>query len=260
MPQALLDFERRTPASTAEQVYVRLREAIIRGELRPGQRLSENELSERLRMSRTPVREAFIRLRREGFLQVRPQAGTFVSPILLADVEDSQFLRETLECRTIALAAEHCTQEEARALERLLEEQAVLCREGNHHDFVTADDTLHQDLIKCSRRPSVWKVVRDAKAQLDRVRYLSLEDTAWLQMIFRQHQAIVRHVVRHDQERAVDVMREHLRTVFQAIERIAARHPEFFAQEQASALISAGPPPRSGEPELPSQPEETRQT
>jgi len=77
------------PAS--RQVYRALRDAIIATEFEPGQRISENELAERLAVSRTPVREALIRLRDERFVQIVPQLGTFVTRISSAAVEDAQF-------------------------------------------------------------------------------------------------------------------------------------------------------------------------
>jgi DNA-binding GntR family transcriptional regulator len=66
------------------------------------------------------------------------------------------------------------------------------------------------------------------KAQLDRVRHLSLEDRDWLTMIFHQHEDVVTHIAAHDGNAAARAMQLHLRTVFAAIDRIAARHAEFF--------------------------------
>jgi len=91
------------PAS--RQAYRALRDAIISTELEPGQRLSENELAERLAVSRTPIREALIRLRDDRFVQIVPQLGTFVTRISTAAVEDAQFIRESLECAAVRLAA-----------------------------------------------------------------------------------------------------------------------------------------------------------
>ncbi len=83
-----------------------LRDEILSGRLRPGQALSENEIAQRLGVSRTPVREAIIRLESEGLLVVRPQVGTTVAPIDVDAVSDVQFLREAIECRTVGLAAQ----------------------------------------------------------------------------------------------------------------------------------------------------------
>ncbi|HEX2117025.1 MAG TPA: GntR family transcriptional regulator [Alphaproteobacteria bacterium] len=221
-------FVRSAAPSTATDVFQHLREKIVRGEWVPGQRLSENEVARSLGVSRTPVREAFIRLRQEALIRVYPQSGTVVSPIDLAEVEDSQFLRETLECRTVALAAESCTAEQAEALCDLIERQRRCCVAGREADFVAFDDEMHHLLVTISGRKAVWRVVRDAKGQLDRVRHLSLQNVPWIERNVREHEAIIDCVARRDPKGAEAAMRHHLRNVFQSIERIAQEHADFF--------------------------------
>jgi GntR family transcriptional regulator, rspAB operon transcriptional repressor len=221
-------FVRKPSPSTASEVFQHLREKIVRGEWVPGQKLSENEVAKALGLSRTPIREAFIRLRQEALIRVYPQSGTVVSPIDLRDVEDSQFLRETLECRTVALAAERCTPEHARELRILIERQWSCCVAGREAEFVAADDEMHRYLVTISGRQAIWRVVRDAKAQLDRVRHMSLQDAAWIKRNVAEHEAIVERVISRDSDGATAAMREHLRNVFQSIERIAREHRDFF--------------------------------
>lgn len=233
----VVPIDRRRVASA--QAHDHLRHAIVTGELRPRQRISENEIAQLLGVSRTPVREAFIRLSEEGLLLIYPQSGTEVAPIDLDAVADSQFLRETLECRTIAVAAERCAPAEARALGALINAQRAAIADGDHQRFVLADDDMHRLLVEMSGRRSVWKVVQDAKSQLDRVRYLSVEDPAWLAKIFREHREIVRRVVEGDARRAEAAMRAHLRTVFAAMDRIAAVNREFFKEGQAASGAKA---------------------
>lgn len=220
----------------AAQAYDWLKTEILAGRLRPGDPLSENEIAQRLGVSRTPVREAFVRLAGEGLLAVRPQVGTSVAPIDVDAVADSQFLRETIESRTVALAAARATEADARELRRLLREQRRLVARGEHRGFVELDDRLHQHLLSMAGRPRVWNAVEAAKAQLDRVRHISVEDPAWLQTVFAQHEEIVRRVIDHDAAGAARAMSRHLQTVFATIERIAAVHPEFFRHPS--------PPPR----------------
>ena len=95
----------RTKGNTRGQAYTVLRDAIVRGELAPGRQLSENELAELLGISRTPVREALIRLRDDRLVEIVPQLGTFVTHISEAGVADAQFIREALECAAVRIAA-----------------------------------------------------------------------------------------------------------------------------------------------------------
>lgn len=222
---------RRGASGTA---FAWLREEILSGRLRPGQALSENEVAHRLGVSRTPVREAIIRLENEGLLSVRPQVGTTVAPIDVENVADVQFLREAIECRTVALAAQRITPADARELRRQLKEQARVAARGDPAAFVPLDDRMHQKLVAMSGRPRVWRAVEDAKAQLDRVRFLSLEDPAWLATIYQQHVQIVERVLEADADGAVAAMSRHLRAVFASIATIAGDRPEYFRSAPAS--------------------------
>jgi DNA-binding GntR family transcriptional regulator len=210
------------------RLYGDLHADIITGRMRPGESLSETRVAARYGISRTPVREVFRRLTEEGFLRVVPQVGTFVAPINLAAVGDSQFIRETLECRAVALTAERATAREIRALRQELRNQAQAIAAGDRVRFFAADEAMHRLMMGIAGHPAVWDLIGSAKAQLDRVRHLSLEQADWLQMIFRQHRAIVEHAAARDAAGAEAAMREHLRTVFAAVNRIAAEHEDFF--------------------------------
>ena len=117
-------------ARASRQVYQALREAIITAQLAPGQRISENRLAERLAVSRTPVREALIRLQDERFVQIVPQLGTFVTRISSAAVEDAQFIREALECAAVRIAASCADDGDIAALRGLVRRQAEVSAEG----------------------------------------------------------------------------------------------------------------------------------
>jgi DNA-binding GntR family transcriptional regulator len=231
-----LHERRRGVSGTA---FAWLREEILSGRMRPGQALSENEIAQRLGVSRTPVREAIIRLESEGLLAVRPQVGTTVAPIDVDAVADVQFLREAIECRTIALAAQRVTAADAKDLRAQLKAQARVAARGDHAAFVPLDDRLHQKLLAIAGRPRVWRAVEDAKAQLDRVRFLSLEDPAWLAAIHRQHEEIVDRVIAGDANGAVAAMEQHLRAVFASIATIAATSPEYFRSAPVSPVDRA---------------------
>jgi len=225
----------------AGAAYAWLRQAILAGALPPGSPLSENEVASRLGVSRTPVREAIIRLEGEGLLVVRPQVGTTVAAIDLDAVADGQFLREAVECRAVALAAGRVTAADARDLKAQLREQARAVARGDQAGFVALDDRMHQRLVAMSGRPNVWHAVEDVKAQLDRVRFLSLEDPHWLASILAQHEAIVQHVVDGDGAAAASAMSRHLRAVFASVDAIARERPQFFRGVPAEPAGPAAP-------------------
>jgi len=214
---------------TTDQIYRALRGDILNAALRPGEAISEARMALNFGVSRTPVRESFKRLVEDGLLVVVPQVGTFVAPIDLAAVYDSQFVRETLECRTVALAAQKIDAQGKVDLERLIQEQEELLAAGDHPGFFRSDEAFHAELSRLAGHPSVWSLIEGVKAQLDRVRCLSLETSGWSQMILREHRAIAAAVAAGDEASAERTMRAHLRTVFDAIEAIARDHVEAFA-------------------------------
>jgi DNA-binding GntR family transcriptional regulator len=216
------------PRASAAAVHEALHGRIVRGELRPGEMLAESRVAAQFGLSRTPVRAVFWRLAEEGLLRVIPQVGTFVAPISIPSVYDAQFIRETLECRAIADAATLSRAPGIAALRALLAEQRATLGAGDFAAFFTLDERMHRQLMEMAGRPFVWPVITGVKAQLDRVRFLSLEQGSWPAMILAQHEEIIARVAAHDAAGAAEVMRAHLRTAFAAIERIAAEHPDFF--------------------------------
>ncbi|CAG0971429.1 HTH-type transcriptional repressor RspR [Burkholderiales bacterium] len=218
-----------------------LRREILAGRMRPGQTLSENEIAARLGVSRTPVREAIIRLESEGLLSVRPQVGTVVAPIDVEEVADGQFLREAIECRSARLAAGRVRPADVRDLKANLRDQGRAVARHDQARFLALDDRMHRHIVAMAGRPNVWRAVEDVKAQLDRVRVLSLEDPSWLAMILAQHEAIVHDVLAGDGDAAAKTMEAHLRSVFASIDTIAAREPDYF--RGAPVASRSGAPP-----------------
>ena len=214
---------------STEQIYRTLRSDILTAALLPGAAMSEARMALQFGVSRTPVRETFKRLVEEGLLVIVPQVGTFVAPIDLAAVYDSQFIRETLECRTVALAAERADAEGRQRLNDLVLQQEEAMRAGDRATFFRLDEAFHAELSQLAGHPSVWSTLITVKAQLDRVRCLSLETPSWSDMILDEHRTIAACIAKADVAGAEAAMRHHLRTVFDAIEAIAQAHVDAFA-------------------------------
>ena len=227
--RSVASLDRFEPArAKADRLYTSLRDDILSGRIRPGDALSENLLAEQHGISRTPVRQVFLRLVQEQLLRVVPQVGSFVAPINLAAVADGQFIREALECLAVRRAALAATRPQIDTLRRHITAQRRRVEEGDQRGFFELDEAMHCVILEIAGHATVWRVIASVKAQLDRVRHLSLEDSAWLAMIFRQHEDIVDRIAAHDSDGAGDAMQRHLRTAFGAIERIAAAHADFF--------------------------------
>ncbi|HEY8455659.1 MAG TPA: GntR family transcriptional regulator [Actinopolymorphaceae bacterium] len=224
-----LDLLRR--ASTRSHVYSLLRRDIVSLELPPGQAVSENELAAQHGVSRTPVREALIRLADEGLIEVVPQLGTFVSRINVNEVIEIQFIRETLERASLPHAIRNITEEDEQYLRDLLDEQEKAGKRGDLHTWFATDEALHRTLLEVAGHPRVWSVVSSAKAHLDRVRMLTLPDPAILGELLNQHRQIVDHVVAKQKRQADQVLRQHLRIALDVLQPLEQRYPDYFRLE-----------------------------
>jgi DNA-binding GntR family transcriptional regulator len=224
-----IDRVRRMPLGSASRlVYTSLREAIIAADLEPGLRISENELAERLAVSRTPVREALVRLRDDRLVQIVPQLGTFVTRISTAAVEDAQFVREALECAAIRLAAERAGERDIANLRALVLRQVQACDEADHAGFAVLDDEFHAAICEISGRGLVWELAQRAKSHLNRVRRLSLPQPHYLGEMVDEHRLVLDAVADGSPDRAETALRHHLRMVLSALPAVRAEHPDYF--------------------------------
>lgn len=216
--------------SARVQAYAALRAAIITAELAPGRQLSENELAARLGVSRTPIREALVRLRDERLVEIVPQLGTFVTRISTPAVADAQFIREALECACVRRSAELATEDDIAALEDNLRAQERARDSDDFDAFYVLDDAFHQALCDLSEHHAVWPVSQRARGHLNRVRRLSMPVPSYLAEMIEQHRRVVSAVADHDCDGAEALLRDHLRNVLQAVPRIRAQHPGFFEE------------------------------
>jgi len=225
--------------TAAMQVHDRLRYEIVTAALPPRAPLSEQDLTARFGVSRTPIREALLKLAEEGLVDIYPQHGSFVAPIRLTDVYDAQFVRESLECAAIALAAEKIDAEQSRQLSAVLDRQNVFHKVGDNDRFFDADEEMHAVLMAIAGHAQVWRQVESAKAQMDRVRHLTVRRPLKRNAVLTEHQAIIDRVLKRDAPGAVEALRTHLRGVFQSVDILVAENEAFFATE-----AEAMPPPR----------------
>jgi DNA-binding GntR family transcriptional regulator len=226
------------------QIHALLRREIIVGRLLPRAMLSEQELSQRFGVSRTPIREALIKLADENLVEIYPQYGSFVAPIKLQDVFDSQFVREALECAAVERAVERIDGAQARALRAVLQRQRQLHRAGDHDGFFLADERMHALIMEIAGHAKAWRQVENAKAQMDRVRHLSMRIVRKRPAVIAEHSLIVDRLIARDREGALAATRSHLRGLFRSVEVLSASDAGYFANGggEAPSLPARVPP------------------
>jgi DNA-binding GntR family transcriptional regulator len=228
-PLSISLTERRDGTTARARVYANLRDAIVRADLAPGRQLSENELAGSLGVSRTPVREALVRLRDDRLVDIVPQLGTFVSPISTRAVADAQFIRESLECAAVRAAAPHVTEADVEELEQNLAAQERARDTADFDAFYVLDDQFHQGICDLSGR-AVWPIIARAKGHLNRIRRLSLPMPSYLAEMIAEHREIVARLAENDRDGAEVALRHHLQMVLREVPRIREQHPDFFEE------------------------------
>lgn len=234
-----MDVSLRLRDPIAPQLVAALRQAIIASELRPGEALSEKDIASRFGVSRQPVREAFIKLSEAGLVQILPSRGTYVMRISLREVANARFVREAVECSLARVASRLIDPDGVARLRRLIAEQGAAAARGDYTRFTALDEAFHQAIAGIVDCDYAGKVVESARAQTDRVRYLSLPGTSPIPLLITQHNAIVDALEAGDPDMAAAAMRIHLREILNALPRIAAEHPDLFEDEEMPAHTRA---------------------
>lgn len=234
-------LSRMRESSTRSQVYAQMRAEITSLSMRPGQLLSESELADLYGVSRTPVREALIRLADENLVEVVPQLGTYVSRINVRDVTEAQFIRETLERASLPQAIKKMTPEGENRLRALVAQQQAAGTRGDLAEWFSTDEQLHRTLLEIAGHPKTWWVVSSIKAHLDRVRMLSLPDPEILSSMHGQHATLVDHVVAKRTQQADRLLTRHLRGVLGVLGPLEKQHPDYFVvDDEDDAPASRG--------------------
>ena len=214
------------------QIHGVLRRDIVVGQLAPRAMLSEQEIAARFGISRTPVREAMIKLAEEGLVEIFPQYGSFVAPIKLPDVFDSQFAREALESAAVEKAIERLDAHWDQELRAVIARQKSLVRPQDRDGFFRADEDMHMLILRIAGHADAWRFVESAKAQMDRVRHIAITLPRKQNSILAEHEAVIDRMLTRDVRGAVEAMRTHLRGIFRTIERLRADNNEYFADGQ----------------------------
>ena len=218
------------PAETVtDRVYGRLYDSIVELRLTPGQKISEVEVAQQFDVSRQPVRDAFYRLSRLGFLTIRPQRATVVSPISPEGVMRACFMRTGIEIEVLELLG---TLPETREnglsqAEAMVELQCSALSGDDRVRFHELDDAMHRALFEAAGKGFAWDVVRESKAHMDRVRHISLELGA--RQPYDDHLYLLDALRRGDVGAAKERMRRHLGRVSDVMEQAMLEKPELFA-------------------------------
>lgn len=219
-----------TGATTAAQVERDLREAIIRLDLKPGSRLSEQEIADRLGVSRQPVREALIALGKSKLVEVRPKRGTVVVKISAREMMEARFVREAIETAVVRRACETFDPWVRTSITGILARQNAAMEAQDYNRFRREDEQFHMAIANGAGCGLAWNVIADIKAHIDRVCNLQLRKPDSMANLIAEHRKIMEAVDARNAERAVKAMQDHLNGILSDLPQIEAENLELFEQ------------------------------
>jgi len=190
-----------------EKILETIRDAILRGSLKPGERVSEPELAERFGISRTPIREAFRQLESEGYLQVIPRKGAVVASLSERDVEEFYAVKTILEGFAARLAAEKMSAKDIEKLEAINEKLHKLAEEGDVKNFFKVHDEFHEIFIKAAGNEKLLELINQLIRRFKRLRLASLAQPGRMNVSVKEHDQLIEAFKRHDGKSADSLVR-----------------------------------------------------
>ncbi|NLW58756.1 MAG: GntR family transcriptional regulator [Firmicutes bacterium] len=215
-----------------ELVFETLREAIIKGQLAPGERLMELQLAEELGVSRTPIREAIRKLELEGLVLMVPRKGAYVATFSMKDVVEVFEIRGALEGLAAALAAERITDEELEELQRQLVKSSELIEQADLNGMVEVDTGFHQILYQASRNQRLAQIINNLRDQIQRFRQTSLSYPGRMKSALEEHREIVDAISARDPELARRLAQEHIENAENSMMQVIRQEKPNAPQEE----------------------------
>ena len=188
----MTDIQLKVQKPLKDLVYLELKHKILTGEIVSQTRLMEIDLSEKMNVSRTPIREAIKRLADDGLVKVEPRRGAYVANISIKDMLDVFEVREDMEGFVTKLAAQRITEEEKQQLRAIAREyETALEKADDKETIIALDEKFHNFIVKCSGNETLSELVKYVQELSLRFRYLYYDDFSLYETTAEQHNRIM---------------------------------------------------------------------
>lgn len=191
-------------------VFNTLRQAILTGELKPGERLMEIHLANRLGVSRTPIREAIRKLELEGLVTMIPRRGAEVAKITEKSMKDVLEVRRTLDALSAELACERITPEDEKALEKACRDFEDAVKTKDTKVIAKADVAVHDIIAAATGNQRLIQLINNLAEQMYRYRFEYIKDATQHERIIKEHRIIYESILKKDKEAAAEMARTHI--------------------------------------------------
>lgn len=214
--------------SLNDVTYNKIREDIMNMMLEPGTDVSVQKLSERYGVSRTPVREAVVRLQQSGLVEIYPQRKTVVSKIDLKRVNEELFIRTSLESAVVDEFIRKCSELVADTMQELVNKQRKYMEKEHYRDFYAKDNRFHQLIFETAGQELAWYTVENIASHYNRIRLLYGKMKGAEKIVIDNHEKMVTAA----RQRNVDVMRkvvvDHSNNMLEQLKSMTKQYPHFF--------------------------------
>lgn len=191
-------------------VFNTLREAILKGDIAPGERLMELDLASKLGVSRTPIREAIRKLELEGLVKMAPRKGAEVAEITFEDLRDVLEVRKNLEELAVDLACKRATQEDVKHLYELHEGFKESLKTGDLTVMAEADEAFHDAIYESTKNKRLIQIINNLREQMYRYRLECIKDVELRNTLVSEHQELVETIESRRTESAKKVVQTHI--------------------------------------------------
>jgi GntR family transcriptional regulator, rspAB operon transcriptional repressor len=215
-------------ATASARIYTDLRAALLSLRRQPGEVISEAEIAMAYGVSRTPVREAILKLADDGLVEIFPQSGIYVSRIPLAALPEAIIIRKALEETTARLAAQRATSSQILTLHSIVQSSHEADADNDREAFHQSDERFHAAIAEVAGHPGIWTLIQQVKLQVDRYRRLTLPQAGRITDAIIEHEAILAAIEAHNPRRARQAMEAHLDRLLRDISATQSINPEFF--------------------------------
>ena len=198
-------------------VFNTLRQAILKGELAPGERLMEIQLANKLGVSRTPIREAIRKLELEGLVLMIPRKGAEVAEITEKNMRDVLEVRKALEELAVQLACEKITDEEIEEMKKAAEEFKMILKSKDITEIAEADVRFHDIIYMATDNQKLIHLLNKLREQMYRYRVEYLKKKECYPQLLREHQAIIEAIEKSNKETASEIMGQHIENQVTAV-------------------------------------------
>ena len=191
-------------------VFNTLRQAILTGELKPGERLMEIHLANKLGVSRTPIREAIRKLELEGLVTMIPRRGAEVAQITEKSMNDVLEVRRAMDALCVELACDRITPEELELLKTACDDFEAAVRTKDVKKIAQADVALHDIIVRATGNQRLIQLVNNLSEQMYRYRFEYIKDSSQHERLVEEHRIIYQSIVRKDRETASQAAKTHI--------------------------------------------------